>query len=138
MGAEDLYGERQGAVAQWVVAEDRAKYYDLEDRTFAFARRVRTLIKCVTKTTANTEDGKQVIRSSGSVGGNYIEANEALSKKDFLMRIKICRKESKESRYWLRLLDMDPTPELEDERRVLAREAQELMNIFGAILRKSE
>ncbi len=138
MGEGEVYEQREGTVAQWVVAEERAKYYDLEDRTFAFARRVRTLIKSVTKTTANIEDGKQVIRSSGSVGGNYIEANEALSKKDFIMRIKICRKESKESRYWLRLLDMASTPEFEDERKTLVQEAQELMNIFGAILRKSE
>jgi len=43
-----------------------------------------------------------LVRASGSVGANYIEANESLSKKDFLMRVKICRKEAKESRYWLR------------------------------------
>ena len=81
------------------------KTYDLEDRTFAFAKRVRAFVKKLAMTTANLEDGKQVVRSSGSVGSNYIEANESLSKKDFIMRIKICRKEAKETRYWLRLID---------------------------------
>jgi len=57
------------------------------------------------KTIANIEDSKQLIKSSGSVGANYIEANEKLSKKDFLFRMKISRKEAKESVYWLRLID---------------------------------
>ena len=70
----------------------KAKLYDLEDRTFAFARNVRAFVKELPKTMANIEDGKQVIKSSGSVGANYIEANESLSKKDFIMRIKISRK----------------------------------------------
>jgi len=74
----------------------------------------------------------------GSVGANYIEANEALSKKDFIMRVKICRKESKESRYWLKLLDIQDASEQENERISLIKEATELMNIFGSILRKSE
>jgi len=72
-----------------------AKQYDLEDRTLAFAPDVRAFVRELQRTTANIEDGKQLVRASGSVGANYIEANEALSKKDFLMRIKICRKESK-------------------------------------------
>jgi four helix bundle protein len=70
--------------------------YDLEERTFQYAKRVRIYVKKLPKTTANIEDGKQVIRASGSVSANYIEANESLSKKDFLMRVKICRKEAKE------------------------------------------
>ena len=115
-----------------------SKQYDLEDRTFEFARDVRDFVKKLPKTLANTEDVKQLIRSSGSTGANYIEANEALSKKDFVMRIKICRKEAKESRYWLRLLDTASDGELDRERAALAQESQELMNIFGSILRKSE
>lgn len=79
--------------------------YDLEERTYRFAKDVRLFVKTLPKTIANTEDGKQVIKASGSVGANYIEANEALSKKDFKMRIKICRKETKESAYWLRLIN---------------------------------
>src|SRR5437870_6556340 len=68
------------------------KRYDLEVRTYEVARRVRAFIKLLHKTLANIEDAKQLIRASGSVGSNDLEANEALSKKDFLMRIKICRK----------------------------------------------
>ena len=114
------------------------KQYDLEERTFVFARQVRAFVKRLPKNIANYEDGSQLIRASGSVGANYIEANEALSKKDFIMRAKICRKESKESRYWLRLVDTEDNDELERERMVLITEATELMNIFGSIIRKSE
>jgi len=112
------------------------KTYDLEDRTFQFAKDVRSFIKKLPKTTANTEDIKQLVRASGSVGANYIEANEAVSKKDFIYRIKICRKESKESRFFLRLLDTNNAPELNDEASGLAQEAMELTKIFGAILNK--
>jgi four helix bundle protein len=86
----------------------------------------------------NQEDARQLVRASGSVGANYIEANDSLSKKDFLLRIKISRKEAKESRYWLRLLDIGSDHKLESERQRLVQESTELMNIFGAILRKSE
>ena|SRR5215831_3095129 len=72
------------------------------------------------------------------VGANYIEANESLSKRDFLMRIKICRKEAKESRYWLRLVGAGDDATVEKDRLDLLKEATELTNIFGAILRKSE
>ena len=113
------------------------KFYDLEDRTFEFAKAVRVFVRKLKKDIANIEDGKQVVRSSGSVGANYIEANDALSKKDFVMRIKICRKEAKESRYWLRLIETFEDEVLGAERVALAAEAQELMNIFGAILKKS-
>ena len=112
--------------------------YDLEERTFLFAQEIRSFVKQLSRTVANLEDSKQLVRSSGSVGANYIEANESVSKKDFLLRIKTCRKESKESVYWLRLLDCGTNSALEKERNRLATEAGELMNIFGAILRKSE
>ena len=112
--------------------------YDLENRTYQFAKNVRSFIKTIPKTIANNEDGKQVVRSSGSVGSNYIEANEALSKKDFVMRIKICRKEAKESRYWLKLIDTEGGIELDRQRDTLVQESTELMNIFGAILQKTK
>ena len=80
------------------------KIYDLEERTLKFAKNVRNFVKEIPRTIANIEDGKQLIRSSGSVGANYIEANESLSKKDFIYRIKDSRKEAKESRYWLSLI----------------------------------
>ena len=87
---------------------------------------------------ANTEDdGRQLIRASGLVGANYIEANESLSKKDVAMRIKICRKESKECRYWLRLVDLSDAEELETDHIAFVQESTELMKIFGAILQKS-
>ena len=115
-----------------------SKQYDLEDRTLKFAKDARSFVKKLPKTSGNIEDGKQLIKASGSVGANYIEANEALSKKDFIMRIKISRKEAKESRYWLRLVDTNNVKELEDQRNALINEATELMNIFGAILQKSQ
>ena len=116
----------------------RGSQYDLEDRTYEFARRVRAFVKRLPRTICNAEDVKQVVRSSGSVGANYIEANEALGKKDFLMRIRISRKESKETRYWLRLLDTQNTAALDSERDKLVQESTELMRIFGAILQNSE
>ena len=112
--------------------------YDLEDRTFEFARRVRAFVRRLPRTVSNREDVRQVVRSSGSVGANYIEANESLSKKDFKHRVKIARKESKESRYWLRLLFTDEDGTLDRERAALVQEATELMKILGAILRNSE
>jgi len=115
-----------------------SKQYDLEDRTIKFAKNVRSFVKKLRKTIGNIEDGKQLIRASGSVGANYIEANESLSKKDFIMRIKISRKEAKESRYWLRLIDTNDDQEMGKDRNALIKEATELMNIFGAILRKSQ
>src|SRR5437868_5304285 len=114
------------------------KRFDLEDRTYRFARCVRDFVKRLPRTICNFEDVKQVVRSSGSVGANYIEANESLSKKDFLVRIRICRKEAKETAYWLRLLDTQTNDKLEAEREELTKEARELMRIFAAIMRNSE
>ncbi len=114
-----------------------SKLFDLEDRTLEFAKMVRSFVIKLPKTTGNFEDGKQLIRSSGSVGANYIEANESVSKKDFLFRIKLCRKESKESRYWLKLIDTNSLKDLEGARASLIAESTELMKIFGSILHKS-
>ena len=117
---------------------EKGKKFDLEDRTFKFARRVRALSKTVPTTTSNREDVRQVVRASGSVGANYIEANNALGKKDFLLRIKICRKEAKESGYWLRLIDTCSSTQLDAERRRLVEESTQLVSIFGTILRNSQ
>lgn len=111
-----------------------SKYYDLERRTFSFAQSVNLFIKKLPKTISNTEYAKQLIRSSGSVGANYIEANESLGKKDFAMRIRICRKEAKESRYWLELLNIPNV--LFSERAALVKEATELIKIFSSIVGK--
>jgi len=95
---------------------DNTPKYDLEQRTSEFAKRVRKFCKTIPRTVANQEDGRQLIRSSGSIGANYIEANESLSKKDFVMRIKISRKEAKESTYWLGLIDTNQDGAVEAER----------------------
>ena len=115
---------------------DNQKRYDLEDRTFNFAKDNRRFVKALPRTIANIEDVKQFVRASGSIGANYIEANEAIGKRDFVMKIKICRREAKESGYWLRLLDIDEKLEVQGDN--LVGEATELMKIFGAIVRKSE
>ena len=114
------------------------KHYDLEERTLKFAGRIRIFVREVPKTIANNEDGKQLIRSTGSVGANYIEANESLSKKDFAMRIKISRKEAKESIFWLNLIDTNSNSKLDTERNWLLGEATELMKILSSIMRKCE
>jgi four helix bundle protein len=80
---------------------------------------------------------KQVVRSSGSIGANYIEANEALGKKDFKMRLRISRKEAKETRYWLRLLDVGTESVLLNDRDKLIQESNELLKILSAIINKS-
>ena len=115
---------------------ENSKRYDLEERTFEFARTSRAFVRQLPRTIPNIEDVKQFVRASGSIGANYIEANEAIGKKDFVMKVKICRREAKESRYWLRLIDIDDKLKVEQVR--LLNEADELMKIFGAIVRKSE
>jgi four helix bundle protein len=114
-----------------------AKQYDLEERTLSFAKEVIAFVNALPKSIANIEISKQVVRSSGSVGANYIEANESLGKKDFAMRIKICRKEAKESIYWLRLIETRGE-EAEKRKQTLISEAIELMKIFGAIITKTQ
>lgn len=94
-------------------------------------------MKTLPKTQANFENSKQLVKSSGSVGANYIEANESLSKKDFVMRIKICRKESKESAYWLKLLETN-TRESDCWREELIDEATQFVKIFNSIVEKSK
>ena len=110
------------------------KKFDLEDRTFEFAKRNKEFLKKIDRSIHNVEYYKQLIRSSGSVAANFIEANESFSKTDFAHRVKICRKEAKESRLWLRLLDVNEI--LEAERTLLIQEATELTRIFGAMLEK--
>ena len=117
--------------------EDGAKPRDLEDRTLQFAESVRTFVKQLPRTISNTEDVRQLVRASGSVAANWIEADEALSKKDFLLRVKICRKEAKESRLFLRLVDTGLGREIGTERDALATEARELVLIFSKIISKS-
>lgn len=112
--------------------------YDLEERTYKFAKRCRDFVKKLPKTIANIEYGKQLIKSSGSQAANYIEANESLSSKDFIYRIKVCRKETKESALWIRLSDVNDDQKLEEERKGLIQETIELRKIFSSIIIKSQ
>src|SRR3990167_8175867 len=112
------------------------KTYDLEDRTFNFAKRCRDFVNKLPKTIANLEYGQQLIRSSVSQAANYIEANESISKKDFIHRIKISRKEAKESRLWLRLSEVGENKGLGSEQAELINEAIELTKIFNSIASK--
>jgi four helix bundle protein len=115
-----------------------SKRFDLERRTEEFARQVRYLARMLPRTLANLEDVPQLVCASGSVAANYIEANESLGSKDKLMRMKIARKEAKETRLFLRLVDTRGKAELDQLRQALEDEATELMNILGAIIRKLE
>jgi four helix bundle protein len=112
------------------------KPYDLEERTFLFARECRIYVQKLPKTISNIEDSKQLVRSSGSVGANYIEANEKLGEKDLSFRLKIARKEAKESKYWLRLLQ-ELNPELKENSENLLFEVEELRKILSAIITKT-
>ncbi len=114
------------------------KQYDLEDRTFRFAKKCRNFVNKLPKTIANKEYGRQLIRASGSQAANYIEANESLSKKDFVHRIKISRKEAKETRLWLKLTDTKKMRLLIKEQEELIQEATELTKIFNSIVEKSK
>jgi len=119
------------------MTENRSsKQYDLEKRTFEFAKKVALYVR---KLPGNVsfEYGRQVVDASGSVGANYIEANEALGKKDFLMRIKICRKEAEESAYWLGLIVETNDEKYGQDGRTLYTEATELKKNFSSILTKS-
>jgi four helix bundle protein len=110
------------------------KRYDLEERTYLFAKGTKEFLKSIDKNIHNVEYYKQLIRSSGSVAANLIEAIESFSRNDYSHRIKICRKEAKESILWLKLIDV--TQETEASRDAQIQEATELMRIFGAILEK--
>ncbi|SFD31030.1 four helix bundle protein [Algibacter pectinivorans] len=111
------------------------KPYSLEERTYDFARDCRFLVRDLKKTISNVEDGKQLVRSSGSVGANYIEGNEKLGDKDLKFRMKISRKEAKESEYWLKLLK-ELNEKEEEKIKVLIIEANEIRKILSAIINK--
>ena len=119
-----------------MLTTDQNKKYDLEERTTLFAERVRDFSLKLPKNMANGEYIPQLIRAGSSPGANYIEANESIGDKDFKMKIKTCRRESKESAYWLRLVVTDGSMDAENERAYLRQEAKEFILIFTAILKK--
>lgn len=112
--------------------------FDLEERTFRFARNVRNLIELLASSRVMSDDKKQVVRSSGSVAANYLEANEGVSGNEFLMRIKICRKEARESHMWLRLMKEYVEPTLYTQFDRLIDEAMQLVKIFNTIAYKTK
>ncbi|WP_300601073.1 four helix bundle protein [Niabella sp.] len=112
------------------------KKYDLEVRTERFSLRVRDFCLKLRFDIFNRVYIAQVLRSAGSVAANYIEANDHLGDKDLRHKIRICKKESKETKLWMKHLLIYDQTELEREREVLIQESEELMKIFAAILRK--
>lgn len=109
---------------------------ELEKRFQTFALNVRDLCRNAKRDTVNKEYITQVIRSSSSIGANYIEASERLGKADELMKLKISRREAKETAYWLRLLSCKDSPALENELFQLAGEAEQITRILSAIILK--
>jgi four helix bundle protein len=114
------------------------RIYNLEERTAAFAEDVAVFCNQLPQTLSNQEHCRQVIRSSGSIASNYIEANEALSKKDFIYRTKICRKESKETALWLRIMQKTNGSQFGEQIKIFYKEAVELKKIFSSIIIKSD
>ncbi|MBS0660525.1 MAG: four helix bundle protein [Verrucomicrobia bacterium] len=108
----------------------------LEERTFRFAKEVRAFIKTVPVTISHREDIRQLVRASGSVAANFIEAIEAVGPKDYVFRLKVSRKEAKESRLWLRLLSTEEDPVVEKQRLTLVQEAIELIKILSSVIRR--
>jgi len=111
--------------------------YDLEDRTLLFSKDIISLIRILSKNVINLKLIDQLIRSATSIGANYREANETETKKDFKFRIRICRRECKETIYWLNLLS-DANENFEERIKSQIGEATELMKIFATIAEKSK
>jgi four helix bundle protein len=116
--------------------ENPNRKYDLTERTAVFAERVRNYCLRLPKNIANAEYIPQLIRASSSPGANYVEANEGIGPKDFNMKIKTCKREAKESAYFLRLTITDGSKEMEDERQWLKNEAKEFVLFFSSIVKK--
>jgi len=112
------------------------KAYDLEERTLAFAEHIIDLAKKTHKTTVTIPILDQLIRSATSIGANYCEANGASSKKDFMNKIFLCKKESKETEYWLRLL-AHADADVKDGCRLYWKETHELTLIFSKIAHRT-
>ncbi len=112
------------------------KRYDLEERTAKFAEAVISLVLKLPQSPVNQRLIQQLVGSSGSIAANYCEAIEGESKKDFVHKIAICKKEIKETKLWIRLL-AKAHPEKSKELRILWQEAQELLLIFSKIVSSS-
>jgi four helix bundle protein len=109
--------------------------FDLEERTARFGEAVIAFAKKIPRNPVTVSLISQVVRSGTSVGANYCEADDAVSKKDFRNKIGTCKKEARETKYWLRMIG-GAEPDMKSEARVLWQEAKELHLIFASILRK--
>lgn len=109
------------------------KKYDLEERTTKFGKNIIVFAAKVPKSTVNNPIISQLVRAGTSVGANYREADDAESRADFRHKIAICKKEARETKYWLEMIE-ESTPALKEEARPLAAEAKELNLIFNAII----
>ena len=118
--------------------KSNSKPYDLEERTTEFAKKVIRLCRKLPKDSINIRLVPQAVSSSGSIGANYREANDALGKKDFIFRLRIARKEAKESIHWLDLLKEAnlETKGTEEEFSDCVKEAIELRNILSSMIKK--
>jgi four helix bundle protein len=114
----------------------QTKKYDLEERTAKFAENIIDLMKKLPNNPITKRPIEQIIGSSGSIAANYCEANEAESKKDFIHKVSICKKETKETRPWVRLLARI-NPEFKENFKIQWKEANELLLIFSSIIRSS-
>ncbi len=113
------------------------KKYDLEERTAKLAEKVIELTKKVKITPINKRIVEQLVGSAGSIGANYCEATEAESKKDFIHKIGLCKKETKETKHWLRLLAR-ANPSLKEDIKPLWQESQEILLIFSSIIKTTK
>ena len=111
--------------------------FGLEERTTEFAKRVVRLCTSLPKNSINNRLTGQAVGSAGSVGANYREANDALGKKDLIMRLKIARKEAKETMHWLDLIE-EANPEIKSRMQDIKQEALEIKNILSSIINKIE
>ncbi len=117
------------------MGNNQPKKYDLEERTLRFAKSIIHLCKKLSRDSINFNLTDQVVRSAGSIGANYREANDALGKKDFVHRTRIARKEAKETIFWLELM-LEANPGLRSEIETAKQECIELKNILSSIVQK--
>jgi four helix bundle protein len=117
------------------VLNRKAPKFDLEERTALFGESVIAFAKRIPRTAITLSLISQIVRAGTSVGSNYCEADDAVSKKDFRNKIGTCKKEARETKYWLRMIAA-AEPNTKDDARALWQEAKELHLIFASILRK--
>lgn len=113
------------------------KKYDLEERTLEFSKQIIQLCKTLPKNVITIPLISQLIRCGTAIGANYIEANDALGKKDFVHRVKISRKEAKETIYWLKLI-IEENNKFQEQINILLKECTELKNILSTIIKNSQ